>query len=205
MKKEWRNFLCVGLTGGIGTGKSTVAKFIKNMGIPVIDADKVTDELMQKGRILYSKIINSFGEKILQENGEINKKLLAEVVFKNPLELKKLNEITHSKIAEEIFKKCGEFAEKGADIVVCEGALLIEAGYQNFFDLIIVVTSREDLQIKRLARTRQFSKQEALSRIKSQMPLWEKEKYGDFVLENNATMEELKEKTENVIKTIRRK
>ncbi|MGB9780595.1 dephospho-CoA kinase [Caldanaerobacter sp.] len=189
----------VGLTGGIGSGKSTVSRILSGLGAKIIDADLVSREIMSKGQEAYNEIVDYFGEGILDERGEIDRKKLGLIVFGNEQKLKKLNEITHPKIIEKIKAMIVEAKKEGNyRLIVVDAALLIETGLYQMMDEIWMVVVDIETQIKRIMARDGFSYEEALKRIRSQMPLEEKIKYADFIINNSKTLE----KTEEQVKLL---
>ncbi|MGI1691509.1 dephospho-CoA kinase [Thermoanaerobacter uzonensis] len=176
----------IGLTGGIASGKSTVSKLLKKMGAVVIDADIVSREIMVKGTEAYNKIVEYFGKEILKEDGEIDRKKLGNIVFADRRKLKKLNEITHPIIIERIKEKIEEERKKNQQkAIVLDAALLIEMKLYKMVDEVWLVVVDSKTQIKRIMERDKLSYKDAINRIKSQMPLDEKMKYADFIINNS--------------------
>ncbi|SHF12153.1 dephospho-CoA kinase [Thermoanaerobacter uzonensis DSM 18761] len=176
----------IGLTGGIASGKSTVSKLLKKMGAMVIDADIVSREIMVKGTEAYNKIVEYFGKEILKEDGEIDRKKLGNIVFADRRKLKKLNEITHPIIIERIKEKIEEERKKNQQkAIVLDAALLIEMKLYKMVDEVWLVVVDSKTQIKRIMERDKLSYKDAINRIKSQMPLDEKMKYADFIINNS--------------------
>jgi dephospho-CoA kinase len=188
----------IGLTGGIGSGKSTVSRILSGLGAKIIDADLVSREIMSKGQEAYNEIVGYFGENILDERGEIDRKRLGLIVFEDAQKLKKLNEITHPKIIEKIKAMIMEAKKENYKVIVVDAALLIETGLYQMMDEIWMVVVDIETQIKRIMKRDGFSYEEALKRIRSQMPLEEKIKYADFIINNSKTLE----KTEEQVKLL---
>ena len=187
--------LLVGLTGGIASGKNTVATLLKELGAKIIDADLLSRELVEKGRSAWQEIVDTFGPAVIKADGSLDRKALGEIIFAADEKRELLNSILHPKIVEEERRRIG-LIEKDApgSIIVVNAALLIESGNYKSMDTVIVVSADEDLILKRLALRDGLSTDESFLRIKAQASISEKIKYADFVVENNATMEELKEK-----------
>ena len=176
----------IGLTGGIASGKSTVSKLLKKMGAVIIDADIVSREIMVRGTEAYNKIVEYFGKEILKEDGEIDRKKLGNIVFADRRKLKKLNEITHPIIIERIKEKIEEERKKNQqNAVVLDAALLIEMKLYKMVDEVWLVVVDSKTQIKRIMERDKLSYKDAINRIKSQMPLDEKMKYADFIINNS--------------------
>jgi len=182
----------VGLTGGIATGKSTVSSLLKDWGAEVIDADLVARAVVEPGQLAWQEIRRSFGDEFFQEDGTINRAKLGALVFKDKDALAKLNKITHPKIAERI--KEAIIYWQGVDhqppLLVVDAPLLIETNLQVLVEEVWLVTCNEKEQIRRLMARNNLSHTDALARIKAQMPLEEKKKYADQVIDNSGSIEE---------------
>ncbi|WP_374719974.1 dephospho-CoA kinase [Parageobacillus toebii] len=192
--------LTIGLTGGIASGKSTVTKMLRGLGIPVIDADQVARDVVKVGEEAYEQIIKTFGQDILQENGEIDRAKLGAIVFYNEQERKKLNAIVHPAVRRRMLAEKEAYVQKGAKTIVLDIPLLFESELTHLIDKIIVVYVDDDIQLERLMKRNGFSEEEALARIRSQMPLHEKVKKADAVINNNGTIEETKQQLLRILK-----
>ncbi len=192
--------IVIGLTGGIASGKSTVTALLKEKGAVIIDADKIAREIMSKGEPGWFEVLNYFGDEILNDDrSDIDRKKLASIVFSDKAKLEALNNITHPKIIEEIKKQVEEYKKACKKIIVIDAALLIEAGLDKIVDEVWVVAANEDVQLQRLmAREKDITKDEAVKRIKSQMPLAEKLKFADRVIDNNSSIEETKNQVDKI-------
>jgi dephospho-CoA kinase len=185
--------LTIGLTGGIASGKSTVTRMIRELGIPVIDADQVARDVVKVGEEAYAQIVATFGQDILQANGEIDRAKLGAIVFHNEQERKKLNAIVHPAVRRRMMEEKEAYVQNGAKTIVLDIPLLFESELTNFIDKVIVVYVDDEVQLERLMKRNGFSKEEALARIRSQLPLREKIKKADAVINNNGTVEETKQ------------
>lgn len=179
----------IGLTGGIASGKTTVSTFLKSKGYEVIDADLISREIYNVDEDVYKKVITEFGTEILNNDRTINRKKLGKVVFNNKLKLKKLNEITHPIITNKILKKIEESKLRGEKICFVDAALLIEANLVKYVDEVWLVVADEEVQINRLMKRDNISYEDAKKRIESQMPVVEKKKYADFIINNSESVE----------------
>lgn len=190
----------IGLTGGIASGKSTVSALLKEKGAAIIDADKIAREIMTKCKPAWHEVVDYFGDEILNEDkNDIDRKKLADIVFSDKAKLEVLNSITHPKIIEEIKRQVEEYKKAGKKIIVIDAALLIEAGLNKIVDEVWVVAVNEEVQLQRLmTREKGITKDEAVKRIKSQMPLTEKLKFADRVIDNNSTIEETKNQVDKI-------
>jgi len=185
--------IVVGLTGGIASGKSTVAAIFREMSIPIIDADQIAKEVVQNGRAAYSKIVETFGKGILQEDLEINRAALGQIIFHNEQERQKLNSIVHPEVRKEMLKQKEQLIAEQYQLVVLDIPLLFESKLTYLVDQVVVVYVNELVQLERLQKRNNLSKEDALARIKSQLPLTEKVKMADFVINNNGSIAETKE------------
>lgn len=187
--------LLAGLTGGIASGKNSVAAILKGLGAKVIDADLLSRELVQEGRPAWQEIVDVFGSAVINEDGSLKRKALGEIVFAHDEKRELLNSILHPRIIEEERRRIC-LIEKDAphSIVIVNAALLIESGNYKDMDKVILLSADENTVIKRLALRDGLSPDKSRLRIKAQSSINEKLKWADFVVENNGTMEELKEK-----------
>lgn len=185
--------MIIGLTGGIATGKSTAAEYLAAKGAAVIDADQISHQLTQKGKIGWQLIKAEFGAKILKESKELNRKKLAEIVFSAPQKRKKLESILHPLIISKM-KAEAEKHLKADKIVVFMAPLLYEANLDRFCDQVWVIASSREIQIERLQKRNNLNRDSALKRINSQMSLVEKKERADIIISNNSTIKDLREK-----------
>jgi len=186
--------LIVGLTGGLATGKTTVAKFIENLGATVLDADAIVRELYTPGSDVWKKIVKAFGREVLMPDRSVDRKKLAAIVFSNRQTLDRLNKLVHPSVLKHFQQEIADFSEsQDWGILVLNVPLLFEAGLQKLCDKTVVVTARLRTQLDRLYLRDGFSKEEAAKRIASQMPLTEKVRRADFVVDNDAGLEHTRE------------
>lgn len=184
--------MIIGLTGSIATGKSTVANMIKEMNIPVIDADKVAREVVEPGEKAYEQIVEYFGTEILFPDGTLNRKKLGTIVFQDEEKRNVLNSIVHPVIRERMDQQKEEYLAKGYNTVVLDIPLLFEGNRQDEFDKVLLVAVTEETQLKRLLERDKMGKEDALNRIRSQMPIKDKIPLADAVIYNDGTIEETK-------------
>jgi len=180
----------IGLTGSIGTGKSTISKMFDQLDFPVVDADQIAREVVEPERKAYHKIVATFGEKILQENRTIDRKVLGEIIFGDEVKRKQLNEIIHPAIRKEMLAQKEQYIKNGAHCVVLDIPLLFESKLTHFVDKIIVVYVDPDTQLQRIIERDKRSKEVALQRINSQIPVSKKVKLADATINNNGTKED---------------
>ncbi|NOZ72012.1 MAG: dephospho-CoA kinase [Chloroflexi bacterium] len=182
--------IVIGLTGNIGTGKSTVLELLRQRGARIIDTDKVAHEVMSPGGAAYERVIKAFGREVLQEDGSIDRKRLGEIVFADPDKLSLLEQIVHPAVFTRLAKLIAEAEEP---VVFIEAIKLFEAGMSiTLCDQVWVVTAPTEQQIERLMRTRNMSRAEAEARMALQSPQAFKAGQADLVIDNSGTLEELK-------------
>lgn len=193
--------LIIGLTGGIATGKSTVADMFKTLGAIIVDADIIARKVVQPTTSVWQAIVDFFGQGILNADLSINRERLADLVFSESSLLQKLNEITHPEIRAKIEKEINTFTPS-EKIIIIDAPLLIESQMISLVDKLFVVHVSEKIQIERLMKRNNFNEQEAKNRIHAQIPLEKKLKLADIVIDNNGTIEELREKIKQIWKVI---
>ena len=193
--------LIIGLTGGIVGGKSTAASMFKDLGAKIVDVDKIGHSVILPHRPAWKKIIRLFGKDFLRNDLTIDRGKLSKIVFTNQTLLKKLNEITHPEIIKVIKKEINLAKNKTYNqekILIIDAALIYEAKMDRLMDKIIVVYINEDEQAKRLIKRNDLSKEEALQRIKSQMPIKEKIKMADYLIDNSSSLCKTKKQVEKI-------
>ncbi|MBU0904261.1 MAG: dephospho-CoA kinase [Firmicutes bacterium] len=192
--------MIIGLTGSIASGKSTVSKMLQDMGFSIIDADIVAREVVELGSDTLQEIQNQFGNEVLHTDGTLNREVLGSMIFHQPAKRKQLNDIMHPAIRKEMLKQRDELTKKGNETFFMDIPLLFESRLQHLVEKILVVSVTEDVQLERLMSRNNLSKEEAEARIKSQLPLSEKEKGADAVIYNNGSIEESKKQLESILK-----
>jgi len=196
--------LLVGLTGGIATGKSLVSEILRGLGTYIIDADKIAREVVEPQKPAWLEIVEFFGKDIINKDRTINRKRLGEIVFNDPLKKRKLEEIVHPRVIEEENRMLKEYLKIKPDgIVIIDAALLIEAGSHKRVDKLIVVYADKETQTKRLMERDGLSRTDAEKRIASQMPLDEKVKMSDFVIDNSKGIEGTQRQTIDIFNKLR--
>ncbi|WP_049783342.1 dephospho-CoA kinase [Mahella australiensis] len=189
----------IGLTGGIGSGKSTVASILADNGAYVIDADKVGHKVYYKGGPAWDAVVKAFGTGILNENGDIDRRKLAAIVFHDNKKLNMLNAIVHPIIAREVSQRIDNARGKGVELVVVEAALLIESGWYKMADEVWLITADQEIRLHRIMQRDDISIEEARLRMQSQMPDDEKAEYADIIIVNNNGIEDLKHKVKEAL------
>jgi len=193
----------VGLTGGMGSGKTTVAEMFEELGAYIIDADKICRVLVKPDQPAWQEIVKTFGNDILLKDRTLNRAKLADIIFNDPNQKKNLEAILHPKVFEEevsIFKNITK-KNPGA-LIIIDAALLIESGNYRKVNKVVVVSSDEETQVQRILDRGRFSREDIQRRFQSQMSSNEKVKFADYVLENNAGLVELKNQVETLYKDL---
>ena len=180
----------IGLTGGIGTGKTQVSQTLQTLGATVINADLVGHEAYLPHTETWRAVVSAFGPDILDAEDQIDRRKLGGIVFSDPEQIEQLNSIVHPRIYAMISDRIGELGKDGAEVVVVEAALLIEARWTPLADEVWVVTAPKEQVLERLT-TRGMSTDQALSRISSQMPQDERVSHADVVISNDSGIDEL--------------
>ena len=188
----------IGLTGGIGTGKSHVSGLLEGFGAAVVNADILGHEVYAPQSEGWHAVVDAFGDRIVAENGEIDRRALGGIVFSDEMELQKLNAIMHPRIYDLAERRLNELAARGTETAVLEAALLIEAKWTPLVDEVWVTVSTEADIISRLQQRNNMDETTARSRIDSQMPQSERVGHADIVIENNGSLEGLSEKIQDL-------
>lgn len=192
--------LVIGLTGGIASGKSTVSAMFADMGITVIDADIEARLAVDIGEKAYNDIVSHFGESILAEDGAINRQKLGSIIFNDEEKRNLLNSIVHPAVRERMAQKRQTAEAANEKAIVMDIPLLFESKLTSLVEKIILVYVDEETQQERLMKRNGFSEAEALSRIKSQMPLKDKVKWADAIIDNRGSMEHTKMQLMDILK-----
>ncbi len=186
--------LTIGITGGIGSGKSTVCGIFSALGRICISADLVAREVTEADQGVRQKIRRAFGDKVFQNNGLLNRKMLADIVFTSKDKLKILDNIVHPAVFEEIDRRIEQLAEKKPEhFIFVEAALIFESGMNARLDYVLLVHADEKVRVRRVMERDNCSEQEVVIRMKSQMPDQVKLKEADFVIMNNDSFDQLRE------------
>ncbi|MFQ6103996.1 MAG: dephospho-CoA kinase [Candidatus Glassbacteria bacterium] len=184
--------LRVGLTGNIGSGKSTVARIWADLGACIIDADIIAREVLTPGSITHEKVVYVFGEEIFDESGMLDRKRLADIVFNDPQKLATLNELVHPPVIKRIQDIMEKYSSESGLICVVEAALILECGREADYDLIVVVDADPRECVKRVMEERDLTREEVERVFGSQMSASEKKVKADFIIHNNGSLEELR-------------
>jgi dephospho-CoA kinase len=184
----------IGLTGGIGSGKSTVSRFLADLGAVIIDADKIGHEVYLPDTGTWRKLVKTFGSGILATDNTIDRKKLGAIVFGDETELKRLNAIIHPQITEIIKKRIADYRRQGVSVVVVDAPVLFEANAKNLVEEVWVVVSNEANVIKRAIARTSLPEEQIRSRIRSQLSNEERIKRAQVVIHNDGTAEDLQKK-----------
>lgn len=189
----------VGLTGGIGSGKSTVAKMFLDAGLKIIDADLIAREVLDKYPELKETIKKSFGDHFFDYEGNLKRKFLGEYVFKYPSERKKLEEILIPVIKKEIYEEFKAYEEKGIGVCILDAPTLIENGLHEEMDMNILVWVDKNKQIERIKERDKLDKESIINRINSQMSLDSKKELVNFIIDNSKSIESTKLQVDEIL------
>jgi dephospho-CoA kinase len=197
--------LRVGLTGGLASGKSFVGRHLAELGCFLVQADELGHRVLDPGGEAYEGVVAEFGREILNADGTVNRRALATLVFNQPERLEKLNALVHPPVRARSRKLIDDFAATHPDgIAVIEAAILIETGSSRTYDKLIVAVCSEEQQIERAMARDHLSREEVLDRLKRQMPLAEKVKYADYVIDTSGTKEHTIAQTRNLYQRLRK-
>lgn len=184
----------IGLTGGIGSGKSTVSQFLAELGAAIIDADKVGHEAFKPDTEVWHEVVAAFGKQIVTPDGTINREKLGMIVFGNSEARARLNQIMHPRIYDLVQAQLEEYQRQGTGVVIVEAPLLLEAGWTSLADEVWVTVASEATVLKRLRERTELSESESLARIRSQLPAEKRVRHADVVIDTDCDLDKLKSK-----------
>ncbi|MGH7164729.1 MAG: dephospho-CoA kinase [Nitrospiraceae bacterium] len=194
----------VGLTGGLATGKSTVARLLRDCGATLIDADLLARQVVQPGKPAWRDIVRTFGKQVLRRDRTLDREALARIVFGNRSKLNRLNAIVHPRVSREQVRLAREIARKDPKaVVIYDVPLLFEAGVDTRVDKVIVVTAPPKTQIARLQKRDGLTRTEAMRRIRAQMPLAKKVRLADYVVHGTLTGARLRREVRRLYEDLR--
>lgn len=195
----------IGLTGGIASGKSTVASMFKMLGAELIDADRIAHQVIQKGTPAYKKIIKTFGRDCLDKKGEINRKTLGKMVFNDPEKRKTLNAIVHPDVFKKEKEEEKKILKKNRNaVIIYDIPLLIETGSHLKMDKVILVHVKREKQIERIMNRNRLTREESLNRVRAQFPLYQKKKHADYLINGDDVRENTEKKVKKIFEKILR-
>ena len=188
----------IGLTGGIGTGKTQVSRILEEIGAEVVSADLVGHEAYRPHTEAWREVVRAFGEQVLTPSGEVDRKKLGVIVFNDSEALKRLNAIMHPRLYKMLEERIKELCGKGRDVVVVEAALFLEANWAPLVNEVWVTVSPEDEVVRRLQARDQTDEEAVRARIRSQMPQADRARCADVVIENNGSLAELRDRIQGL-------
>ncbi|MBO8156448.1 MAG: dephospho-CoA kinase [Bacillaceae bacterium] len=182
--------LVIGLTGSIASGKSTVARMFQDLDIPVVDADQISREVVEPGETAYQEIVETFGKEVLHDDGSLNRKKLGAIVFQDENKRQMLNAIVHPQVRKKMLERRDTYVAEQKKAVVLDIPLLFESKLTHFVEKTVVVYVDPEVQLERLMNRDNLTEDEALQRMNAQIPITEKAKMADAVIDNNGSIEE---------------
>jgi len=188
----------IGLTGGIGSGKSTVSQFLAELGAVILNADEAGHEAFKPDTEIWREVVAAFGRQVLTPDGNIDRKKLGEMVFGNAESLSRLNQIMHPRMYDMVKAQLEEYRRQGMSVVVLEAPLLLEAGWTSLVDEVWVTTASESTVLRRLHEQKGLSGEEALARIRSQLSSEERVKHANVIINTDCDLDELKSKVKQL-------
>lgn len=196
---KFTNPKVIGVTGGIGSGQSTVCEHLQQFGCKVIDVDKKAKQIIQKDNSLQNELKKTFGDEIFYKDGQLNRKRLAHLAFRDESQTLQLNKLIHPRMVAEVIEEMetARFSQK-YPLIIVDAALIFEISIEQMFDAIIVVYASLNNRIKRVMERDGLKRTEVLARVKRQIPLDDKKTWADFTIDNNRTIDELKKQTEKI-------
>jgi dephospho-CoA kinase len=194
--------LLVGLTGGIGSGKSTVARLLEERGAVVFDADALAREAVEPGTPGHDAVVRRFGANVLAPGGELDREALASIVFADPAARRDLEAIVHPEVRRLLAEGCEAYQDSDR-VVVFSAPLLVETGMHTAFQVLVVVSAPVETQVERLLRDRAMSEEQVRARIAAQAPLEEKAAVADVIVDNDGSIEELREQVDGLWAVLR--
>lgn len=194
--------ILIGLTGGIGCGKTEVAKIFQALGAKVIDADRIGKEVVDTRPEIMREIVKTFGSQFQNSDGSLKRKELGSYVFADEARKKELNGIIHPHLWKKMKEEAACAVQEGHAVIIVDAALIYETGLEKHFDKVIVVNSRMELRIARIQQRDQLTKEEIRNRIESQIPMEEKVLRADIVIDNNGSLDDLRREGEKVYRNL---
>ncbi|MCL2679243.1 MAG: dephospho-CoA kinase [Dehalococcoidia bacterium] len=195
----------IGITGLLGSGKSTVAGFLRELGVPVIDADRVGHQVYMPGTVGHKALVTAFGRHILAGDGTVDRKILGNIVFSDASSLEKLNAIVHPLILDEVSRQLGELNERATATAAVEAALLVQAGWRPMVDELWVTTAPREIIYARMAAKWNWTTEQVDARLATQDSPKEQTKYATCVIDTNVPLHELKARVETLWREIQSK
>ena len=194
--------LLIGITGGIASGKTEVAKAFRKKGAIVLSGDEIGRKVVENNKSILKKLVKAFGQNIVRDDGTLNRHRLGEIAFSSARGRDKLNRIVHPHLLRELRGRIRDLKRKRKQVVVVDAALIVEWGLEEELDCLVFVQSKREDKIRRLQRFKGYSRKEALDRIRSQLPETTKKRKADFVIRNNGSLAELRKRADKVWEAI---
>lgn len=195
----------IGLTGGIASGKSTASDFIRQQGIPVVDADEIARQVVRPGTAGLALVLSQFGPSVADSTGQLDRKKLGQLIFSDKEKRAQLEKILHPLIQQEVAIQRHNLEKKGLPFAFYDIPLLFEKKMQNAFDLIVVVSTTKELQMQRMKNRDGLLDSEIETRLRAQIPLSEKESQADFVIQNQGKKQEIEIQIKSLLEKLRTK
>jgi len=200
---KYANPKVIAVTGGIGSGQSTVCTRLLERGCRIIDVDKKAKQIINKDAALQRELKKVFGEKIFSADGKLNRKLLAQIAFKEESNTLQLNNLIHPRMVAEVVEEMESARFSGKyPLIVIDAALIYEISIEQMFDAIIVVYASMENRIKRVMERDGLSRREIITRVRRQIPLDDKKQWADFVVDNNGSLDDLKRQTDQIFEKL---
>jgi len=194
----------IGVTGGIGSGKSTVSQFLAEMGAVVLDADRVGHQAYQPGTDTWKEVVAAFGEGVVAPDGTIDRRKLGAIVFGDPKELERLNRIVHPRMFDMMKAQIQEYRRQGVEVVVLEAAVLLEANWTPLVDEVWVTVASEPTVVRRATERTGLPEEQVRARIRSQLSNEERARHADVVIKNEGDMEDLHARVKELWEALRK-
>jgi dephospho-CoA kinase len=193
------NRILLGVTGGIASGKTAVARMLEELGAPIIDFDVLSRVVVEPGKPAWKEIVAYFGEQVLQEDKNLDRKKLSEIVFRDSEKRKKLESFIHPRIFDEFTRLVKEFAARDPEAIIqAVVPLLYEVNLQYLFHKVLLVYTPVEIQVERLMKRDGISREMAVNILSSQLPLEEKRSYADFIVDNSGSLEETQKQVQGI-------
>jgi len=192
----------IGLTGGAGSGKSTVAAMFRELGAAIVDADEATHAVYAPGTDGFEAVVEEFGDEFVRD-GAIDRGKLGAFVFENPEALRRLNAIVHPRVRQWMADRTAQAVEDGAEVVIQDVPLLFENGLQGLYSSTVLVYATAETQLRRLVEQRGLTSDRALKMLAAQMPIQEKRSLADIVIDNNGTRDETRDQVDKAWTRVR--
>ncbi len=197
--RKYKNPKVIGVSGGIGSGQSTVCEIFKKLGCKIISVDEKAKQVIQKNKTVQTEIKKEFGNKVFFRDGNLNRKLLASIVFNDENKTQTLNRIVHPRMVADVVEEMESARFSGRyPLIIVDAALIYEISIEKLFDSVIVVFSNQNQRIKRVVQRDNVQKEEVLARMDRQIPLAEKQKWADFVIDNRGEIADLEKQVQKV-------